>query len=217
MKLKIALAAATLLASTTVTSTANAQQTDAAGVFLPTYLGPQNADVDIISSQAFFDGTRLAFTATMRGAIGTTPGANYVFGLNRGAGTSNFANIGNPNVVFDATVLLRPGVGALVTGSLIPDFFYVNGNTISAVVPINFLPSLGLEPEDWKWSLWSRGLAPNGTQSIADFGPDNSTVSLTLGEIPDSVFVTPEPASFAMVGIGMLGVLAAARRRTRSA
>ena len=213
MKLKMALATATLLATTT----ASAQQTDPTGLFLPTYQGPQTADLDIVRSQAFFDGTRIAFTATMAGTIGTTPGVNYVFGLDRGPGASNFAGIGNPNVKFDVAVNLRPGVGAVVVGSLIPDFFYVNGSTISAVVPINFLDSQGQDVASWKWSLWTRATGPAGTASIADFGPDNSTSALTVGPIPDAVFVTPEPASFAMVGIGMLGVLAVARRRTRSA
>ena len=214
MSLKIAIAATALLA---VTAQANAQQPDASGLFLPTYQGVQAADLDIISSQVFFDGSRFAFTATMNGAIGTTPGAFYVFGLDRGTGASNFGSINNPGVKFDGTVILRPGTGVTALGTSVPDFFYSRGNTITAVVPLSFLPGTGFNPDQFKWSLWTRSATPAGIPSIADFGPDNATSSLTLGPIPDAVFVTPEPASVAMLSVGMLGLLVAARRRSKAA
>ena len=59
---------------------------DPAGDFLATYTGPLDGDLDVLSAGAVQNGTDVVLTATMNGDIGTTPGAVYVFGVNRGAG-----------------------------------------------------------------------------------------------------------------------------------
>ena len=66
---------------------------DPAGDFLPSYTGPQNGDLDVLSAQVFFNGSDFRFTSTLNGAIGATPNAIYVWGIDRGAGTPGFPTI----------------------------------------------------------------------------------------------------------------------------
>jgi hypothetical protein len=63
---------------------------DPAGDFLPTYVGPQNGDLDVLEAEVFFDGSSFLFTSTSNAAIGTTPGGVFVWGINRGAGLRLF-------------------------------------------------------------------------------------------------------------------------------
>jgi hypothetical protein len=87
-------------------SAANAQAADPAGDFLPTYTGPQNGDLDVLSTGAIYDGTNFRFFATLNGNVGTTSGAFYVWGVDRGAGVAGFGALA-PGVLFDTTVIAR--------------------------------------------------------------------------------------------------------------
>ncbi|MBC8104878.1 MAG: hypothetical protein H7Z41_20070, partial [Cytophagales bacterium] len=80
---------------------AGAQAVDPLGDFLPTYLGVQGGDLDVLSTGATYDGNNFLFTATLNGVVGTTTGGFYVWGVNRGTGTAGFSSLGLDGVLFD--------------------------------------------------------------------------------------------------------------------
>jgi hypothetical protein len=185
--------------------------TDPAGDFLPSYTtGPKNGDLDVLSAQVFFNGSSFTFTATMAGAIGTTSGGNYVWGINRGAGAQGFATIA-PGVLFDAVFLINPAGGSMVRDTVaavstpITDISF-SGDTITGTVPLSLLPSEGFAPENYLVNLWPRS-GSSGLSVIADFAPDNSDAAVTS---------TPEPAGLALLGGAALAGLAFMRRRKAS-
>lgn len=192
---------------------------DPVGDFLATYTGPQGADLDVVTAEPILNGTQLTLTATLNGAIGTTSGAIYVWGVDRGGGLPLFQGgsppIG-PGVLFDSVVILNPDeTGAVVLilpspGAPTPlsaGSVTVSGNTITGVLDISLLPSLGASPESYRYNLWPRvGLGTN--DQVADFAPDNSTVLATI----------PEPGEWALLlaGFGLVGAMARRRRPAAS-
>jgi len=52
---------------------------DAPNDFLPTFNGPHNGDLDVLSAEVFYDGTNFTFRSTENGAIGTTPDGLFVW------------------------------------------------------------------------------------------------------------------------------------------
>ncbi len=191
---------------------AGAQITDAAGDWLPTYTGPRNSllngDLDILKAQVFFDGRFFTFTSTSAGNIGSTTGAFFVWGMNRGAGTARFPTLA-PGVLFDWVLSITPN-GAITTRDLISGVSTTidasavtfSGTTLTALIPATLLPSRGFTLADFTANLWPR--FPGGLEGISDFAPDNTNFAVT---------VTPEPASFLLVGAGLFGLLAWRRRR----
>ena len=192
--------------------------TDAAGDFLPTYTGPHNGDVDVLSAFAGYNaGTdTFSFSGTFAGAVGTTAGAFYVWGLDRGAGTERFV-AGTPSVgqgvKFDAAVFLRPDGTARVTtfvGAVATPFEVgagtakISGNTISGSISGALLGSTGFEKSDYTWNLWPRIGSTNNT--ISDFAPNGTNVP---------VAAVPEPATYALMGLG-LGLVGIIRRRRKA-
>jgi hypothetical protein len=207
-----------LLASALLVAPAVAA-TDPVGDFLATYTGPQNANLDIVSASATFDGANFNLTATMNGVIGSSPDTLFVWAINRGAGTPrlNFLSTPalDPSVRWDAGAVLFtggtlrvvafPAVGAPTITPIIGGAV-VNGNSISTSVPLGLLPSRGFDPTAYTFQLWSRlrvNPAADGFNSeIADFGP--------------RVFASvPEPATWAMM-VGGFGMIGAASRRSRT-
>lgn len=187
--------------------------TDPAGDFLATFTGPQNPDVDAIAADVVLNTltNELTFTATLDGAIGATPGALYVWGLNRGQGTARFGALA-PGVLFDGVLLLRPdGTGVfndfiggapvdLAAGSVI-----IDGPTITAVVPTSVFTPRGFLLPDFLYNLWPRvGLGAN--DQIADFAPDNASFLART---------VPEPSALALAGLGAAALGWYGRRRRR--
>jgi hypothetical protein len=191
--------------------------TDPVGDFPTTYAFPHVADLDVISAQVNFTGSEFVFSATMNGVIGTTPEAFYVWGVDRGVGasTDNFAELGRPKIAFDLVVAVYPGGGILVFDldagvptPLPPDGITMAGNTITARVPLELLPSKGLAPEDYTWNLWPRwddGMGLSDAQ-ISDFAPNEHMAKVC--------FVPADPvgdylATYAFPHVGDLDVVSA--------
>lgn len=206
-KIHLVLAAALLSVSAPLHA---APLADPAGDFVPSYTGPQNADLDVLSSELRLEDGVFDFRATLAGAIGTTPGGLYVFGVDRGQGTARFGALAT-GVLFDAVVVINSsGTGfvrdllAAVTTNLVATAIDLDGASLSAFVDAALLPSTGFEASDYTYNLWPRSPTPG--QSIADFAPDNSNNGVTN---------VPEPAGWALM-IGGLGILGAAARRRRA-
>jgi len=210
-----------LIASGALFAAAGAAQasivTDPLGDFLPSYTGPQGADLDVLSAEVVLDTTAgtFSFSGTMAGAVGSTVGGFYVFGLDRGEGTERFVS-GSPSigagVRFDMVVILRPdGSGTVsdivggVTTQLAPGSALISGDSISSIpLPLSLFPTRGLDLEAYTWNLWPRIAGVTGNASVPDFAPDGSNAGVT---------VVPAPAGGAMLALA--GLAAARRRRAR--
>lgn len=199
-----------------------AEITDAAGDFLPTYQGPrpsvgntQGADLDVLTANVTLVGSNLVFTSTQNGAVGSTVGGFYVWGINRGQGTARFPTLA-PGVLFDSVVILRPGGQSVVTDlvtspttttNLDASVVQILGNTITATVPIALLPSRGFDVTQYTVNLWPRfgGNGVTGDAQISDFAPNNSNFAITAA---------PEPVSGALM-FALLPVVGVVVRRSR--
>ena len=186
--------------------------TDPAGNFLPSYTGPKNGDLDVISAQVFFDGSSFLFTSTQAAPIGLTTGAIYVWGINRGAGTQGFPTLA-PGVLFDSVFILNPAGGSsvrdLVTGAgtAISNISF-SGSTISGTVPYSALFLQGFGPSQYTVNLWPRFGGVTGNAAISDFAPDNSNRLVTS--------VTPEPSTVSLFGMAAGGLLGVFRLRRKN-
>ena len=189
-----------------------ASVSDPANDFLPSFSGPHNGDLDVLSANVTLNGSTFDFTATLGGSIGETPGAVYVFGLDRGKGAPKFANIGAPDVIFDATFVIKNTGGGVVTDLIsktktpIGDVTF-SGATLYAMVPVCDLPSEGFSPDQYTFNLWPEAGAANaGNREISDFAPNNSMA-------PVSVATAPEPGTMALLGVGAVGIGLFRRRK----
>jgi hypothetical protein len=190
--------AAVLLALTLVVTPATGRGdfiTDPVGDFLPTYLGPKNGDLDVVGAEVGFNGTNFLLHVVMNAPVGTTTGAVYVFGFNRGAGTVGFPTLA-PGVRFDGVIVLdnndtSPTAGVTVTHS---------ANEIFASVPASLpaMASTGFAQANYTWDVWPRNPVFGGLASITDFAPDNSNASVTP---------VPAPPAFLLGAVGAMGLL----------
>ena len=179
--------------------------TDPVGDFLPTYVGPQDADLDVTEFLVTFNSVDNVFniTATMAGDIDPSTQGLYAIGVNTGTGVIQpFANIGNPNVVFNQVVAVFKNGDAFLganqlSANIVDDHF-----TIS--VPLALLPSTGFAPTEYGWNIWPRlALPPSGNDVISDFAPNNATMTASI----------PEPAAWALMIGGFAFVGGLLRRR----
>ena len=170
------------------------------------YAGPNNPGLDVLSAEVILNLNlqTLTFTSTMSGPISglvdPNTGANlgsFSWGINHGYGNNNFADIGLPNVLFDAVLTLNPNGTGAYRGSAAPAGSVVAaGNTLTAVLPISFLgpppqPANAIGPllpvTGWTYNLWPRSsIRTDGTPlgfgnaQIADFAPDTEDFAATV-------------------------------------
>ena len=181
--------------------------------FISVFTGPKNGDFDVLRAEVFLDpsAANFRFTSTSAANIGTTPPGIFVWGVNRGAGFANFADIGLPGIKFDAVVVLTAGGTGFVTTldngvqtNLPSANININGPDLFATVPLSLLPSLGFAPVAYTVNLWPRS-APiiDQVEVISDFAPDNTNAAVTL---------LPEPATFGVIGLSLAGLVCARRR-----
>ena len=167
--------------------------TDPAHDFVPSFLGPQNPDLDVLSAEVQLNATHFILHAVLNGPVGTTVGGFYVWGFDRGNHTQGFPVIA-PGVLFDTVVLLRSnGTTNAAGGSVL-----ISGNEITGLIPRASLPSIGVFSQDqFTWNLWPRSpaIAGNPDGNLSDFAPNNSDAAITL---------IPEPSSLALFGFGVL-------------
>jgi hypothetical protein len=190
---------------------------DLQGDFLPTYTGPQGGDLDVLFAYGLWDPARdvFSFGGVMSAPIGTTAGALYVWGIDRGAGTERFVGASpsiGAGVYFDSVVVLDPTHSVytvnLFNGTSIAldaAAVEVRGNTIVVDVPAADLPTMGRDFAQYGWNLWPRLGA--GNAAVSDFAPDAATPRVV------TVSAVPEPASFALMLAG--GALVAGARLRR--
>lgn len=181
--------------------------TDAVGDFLPTYAGPHDADLDVISFSVSYNDVTDAFrlTAAMAGDIDPDKPGLYAIGVNTGTGViAPFGGIGAPNVIFNQVIAVQKSGAAAVSGA--PLTATIFGNVLTIVVPLSLLPSTGFAPTEYGFNIWPRNGLGNNNQ-ISDFTPNDGTLAGAV----------PEPASWALMiaGFGLAGGLL--RRRPRTA
>jgi hypothetical protein len=185
---------------------------DPAGDFLSTYTGPRNGDLDVTGLTVTLNPSGIfRVTTTLAGNVGLTPGAFYVYGVNRGAGTAGFASLGLNNVLFDRVIIVRQDATISAAGVGPAQF---SGNTITFDIDGNnaLMASTGFTLGQYGWNLWPRaattsaGVAITGNPAISDFAPNNATIA-----------AVPEPSSWALMlaGLGLTGW--AMRRKPRHA
>ena len=191
---------------------------DAAGDFLPTYAGPRGGDLDVLAVSAVRSGLDwVTLTGEHAAAIGTTAGAAYIWGINRGAGIEPFPTFDPPTgqgVFFDSYVVLRPdGTGSLtdlITGGtrqLDPSTITIAGATISVRLARSLLPDQGLGFAGYLYNLWPRYapavVDPGSNTQISDFAPDARSFAAAV----------PEAASWTLMLSGFAATGAMLRRR----
>jgi hypothetical protein len=195
---------------------AQASITDPANDFLPTYAGPKAGDLDVLTASVSYDAHTnvFDFSATFNAPVGTTPGAFYVWGLDRGQGTERFNTGPTPigaGVKFDSVVIFQDGAVTVNrfsgAATVLPGDYTISGDTISGSVSGSLLPSTGFTDADYTWNLWPRDALFSGNASISDFAPDASNAAVTA---------VPEPQSYALMLAGLAGYTLLSRRRKTS-
>lgn len=216
---KLAAMGAALAAATSASATV----VDPADDLLATYTGPVSGDVDILSGDVAFDGTSFLLTATLAGDVDPTPGQLYAWGIDRGAGTPRIDLLRDPDiapdVAFDAVIVMLPNgmltvvliaVAGAPTFTNIVGGTLVDGDTLSATIPLALLPSTGFAPEDYTFGFWSR-IRVDPTVD----GTNNEIADFLLGSGSINARVVPEPATWLtmLLGFGIVGSMMRKARR----
>jgi hypothetical protein len=178
--------------------------TDATNDFLSVYTGSHDAAFDVLSADVAYNAStnEFIFHTTTAGPIAGVTGAAYVFGLDVGGSTNApFASVGLPGVTFNSTVTLRAdGTGSAGANAVST---HIVGNQIFSTVSASLLPSKGLAPKDYTWTVWSIDTRVTGLGRLADFAPN---ANITVSAVPEA-----DTYAMLMAGLGMLGMVARSR------
>jgi hypothetical protein len=162
-----------------------------AGNFYAFFGGPQRPSVNALRAggQISASTASITMTAQMAGNIADGNTNYYVWGFNRGNAT-NAPFQGEPNVIFDAVVVVTVAPDGSATGAvnLIPpgapvtlaaSAIQISGAQITVTVPTATLPPTGaVAASGYAWNLWPR-VAIGGSQAqVASFIPENAMLPL---------------------------------------
>ena len=204
-------AASCCLMASVATPAAATQISDPTGDYLPSYTGPANGDLDLVSANVGFDGVSFSLGFTAAGDIGTTPNSLFVWAVNRGSGIARPAAAppAAASLLWDAVVVMFPdGTLRVVTFPAAGPPSITNllggatvaGDSISGSFLASLLPSTGFAFEDYTFSAWSRVRVNAATD-----GSNSEVADLLAGS--GSIQAVPEPASWLMMllGFGFVG------------
>ena len=177
---------------------------DPVGDFLPTFNGTASPDLDVTSFSVSLNPAATTFSlgAVLAGDIDASNAGFYVIGIDTGKGAiAPFANIGEPNVVFDQVIVVQKDGTAMLGNNALT--VLMSGNQFIVSVPVSLLPSTGAAPANYGFNIWPRfGSTVTNNFQISDFAPNNSLLSVN-----GIIAGVPEPASWAMMllGFGLIG------------
>ena len=175
--------------------------------------GTPDPSLDITSfSVDLINGTFL-LDAIFAGSIVDGPAlGDFVLGVNTGSGTNHgFDALGAGNVLFDKVIVLgktfqttfngHPLTATPITNNGVTNEFRLSFNVA------DFPPGATLDPSHFGFNLWTRD-GTGGINSIADFAPNNATIS-----------AIPEPTGWALMitGFGLAGATLRGRRKSAAA
>lgn len=172
---------------------------DASQDFLPSYTGPKDSDLDVLQADVVIDALAqtITFSGTMKGTIDTRSPKLYVFGIDRGAGAAGGnlvfhgplggePKIGN-GVMWDSAIALTAAGQALFFDVLNPGLVplpnvavTINGNQISATVPLALFPSQGFKLKEYTYNVWPRSELSLANTVVSDFAPDNGNAPVSI-------------------------------------
>ena len=206
MKLKFSPLHGLLAVAMGFSGAAMAGVTDATGDWASNYTAAKTNDLDVVSSFVSYDPATHMFTVsgTMLGSIVSGGTARYIWGFDRGSATNAPFAVA-PGVKFDTTVSLNAdGTGTVAGAALAGGTVMINGTTISASFSDSLLAptTSGVSYGGYTWNLW-----PRFANQIPDFAPDNAMAA---------VDVVPEPGTWAMMALGLGGLVLLARRRRQA-
>ena len=180
---------------------------DARGDWAPGYTGQKLDDLDVKAFSVAYDGGASLFhlKGTMWGNITAGTEGFYVIGVDTGSGLSHpFGALGQPNVTFNTVMLVQKNGTGNIGATSLTSMITIAGDTFNLDIPLSLLPaSTGFDPMNYGFNLWPRGA---GAQAVADFAPENSTLS-----------AVPEIGTWSMMVAGFVILGGAMRTRRRIA
>jgi hypothetical protein len=230
----VALAGALTLASPAAHATT---VTDPIGDVLNGFDAAAHADLDVVSASGTYNATHLFLSSTQNGAVGTSVGNLYVWGVDRGQGQDTILahSPGQPSlgngvkfdafITFDSTgaqdhlfrVTYNPdkSVASVTEGLFSSSWVTIDGNTISVAIPLSELASTGFDVAHYGLNVWPRLGDTSTTAHIVDFAP-NGLEQSPYGNPLFNPSAVPEPTSWALMimGFGLAGATLRRRRRT---
>jgi hypothetical protein len=210
--------------------------TDPIGDVLNGFDAAAHADLDVVSASGTYNATHLFLSSTQNGAVGTSAGNLYVWGVDRGQGQDTilahspgqpslgngvkfdafitFDSTGTQDHLFRVTYNADKSVASVVEGLFSSSWVTIDGNTISVAIPLTELASTGFDVAHYGLNVWPRLGDTSTTAHIVDFAP-NGLEQSPYGNPLFNPSAVPEPTSWALMIMGF-GLAGATLRRRRS-